>query len=350
MNVRVGKGFIVGVSVGLTGLLFSLTFVLNLWSLDNRQVVKAAARADSQPQPGSAAIQPLTGPWVVAVQPGHWEVAALPDELYRLRTSTGAQYGSVREVDINRSVAAALVPMIRARGWVPLLVPATVPPDIRADAFIALHADWGDQSDRRGWKLTPPWRASGASRKLAAAIAASFSAEPNLVHDVDGVSVNMRGYYAFNNRRFTHAASPYTPDVIIEMGFITNPADRKLLTTSPEFYAAIIMRGLEHYFASRTRTETKDLQPLELPWVAAGSSGAVVRQGPSADSPVRWRLDPGTAMMPVDESGNWYEVFVRHQFATGWISMDETVPAENPRWPMPGESRSLPQGLPAADR
>ncbi|HUX12114.1 MAG TPA: N-acetylmuramoyl-L-alanine amidase [Spirochaetia bacterium] len=350
MNVRVHKVFVVWVSVGLTGLLFSLSFVLNLWSLENGQAVKASTRTDRQPKPVVTAIQPLTGPWVVAVQPGHWEVAALPDELYRLRTSTGAQYGSVREVDINRSVAAALVPMIRARGWTPLLVPATVPPDLRADAFIALHADWGDQSDRRGWKLTPPWRASGASRKLAAAMSAAFSAEPNLVQDVDGVSVNMRGYYAFNNRRFTHAASPYTPDLIIEMGFITNPSDRRLLTTSPEFYAAIIMRGLEHYFASRTRTETDDLRPLELPWVAAGSTGAAVRQGPSPESPVRWRLDPGTVMMPVDQSGDWYEVFVRHQFATGWISKDDTVPAEDPRWPMPGENQSLPRGLPVTDR
>ncbi len=284
-------------------------------------------------------IQPLTGPWVVAVQPGHWQVAELPDELYRLRNSTGAQWGNVREVDINRAVADALVSKIRESGWTPVLVPATVPPDLRADAFIALHADWGDTADRRGWKLAPAWRASSASRKLADALARSFGQEPNLLEDADGVTVNMRGYFAFNSRRFVHASSPYTPAVLIEMGFITSPIDRKLLTTRPDYYADIITRGLKAYFADRSRSETDDLRPLQLPWVAAGANGTTVRQRPSEYAAVLWKLDPGTFLMPVDESGDWYEVFVRRHYATGWIKKADTVPAEDPHWPMPGERR-----------
>ncbi len=283
-------------------------------------------------------IQPLTGPWVVAVQPGHWQVAELPDELYRLRTSTGAEYGSVREVDINRAVADALIERIRAKGWTPILVPATVPPELRADAFVALHADWGDRPDRRGWKLAPAWRASEASRKLAQSLSQSFGAEPGLVEDADGVTVNMRGYFAFNSRRFVHASSPYSPAVLIEMGFITNVADRKLLANRPDYYADIIMRGLDAYFATRPRSETDDLLPLTLPWVAAGPGGAIVHQRPSLDSASLWNLEAGQVLMPVDVSGDWYEVFVRRHYATGWVKKSDTVQTDDPHWPMPGES------------
>lgn len=315
---------------------------------DSNGTAIASASLDVAGLVAEPPIQPLTGPWVVAIQPGHWQVAQLPDELYRLRTSTGAEWGKVREVDINRAVADALIARIREAGWTPVLVPATVPPELRADAFIALHADWGNQADRRGWKLAPAWRASSASRKLADALARSFGQEPNLVEDMDGVTVNMRGYFAFNSRRFVHASSPYTPAVLIEMGFITSPIDRKLLTTRPDYYADIVMRGLKSYFADRPRSETDDLRPLQLSWVSAGSGGAVVRQRPSADASALWTLDAGTVLMPVDESGDWYEVFVRRHYATGWIRKTDTVPSEDPHWPMPGERRgNLPRA--AAD-
>lgn len=312
---------------------------------DSSRTPLAAAELSVAGLDAEPPIRPLTGPWVVAIQPGHWQVAELPDELYRLRASTGAEWGKVREVDINRAVADSLIAKIREAGWTPELVPATVPAGLRADAFIALHADWGDQAIRRGWKLAPAWRASPASRKLANALASSFGQEPNLVEDTDGVTVNMRGYFAFNSRRFTHASSPYTPAVLIEMGFITNSIDRKLLTARPDYYADIIVRGLKSYFADRTRSETDDLRPLQLPWVSAGAGGAVVRQKPSAEAPELWALDPGTVLMPVDETGAWYEVFVRRHFATGWIRKADTTPAEDPHWPMPGERR---EGAPRA--
>lgn len=309
---------------------------------------RAAGTAGDPAAPVPAAagpmIEPLTGPWVVAIQPGHWEVSDLPYELRKLRTSSGAQYGSVREVDVNLAVARALAAQVAAAGWKPILVPATVDPQLRADAFIALHADWGATPDRRGWKLSPPWRASGASKSLADALSAAFSAQPDLVHDTDGVTVNMRGYYAFNPRRFEHAASEYTPDVLIEMGFITNATDRSLLTDHPGLFANIVMAGLEKYFAGRSRTQTADLAPMQLPWSAAGPTGASVRRTPSGDSTIIASLDPGMTIMPVDEKDGWYEVFVRHLWGTGWVRVDELVPAQDPRWPYPGSDEPTTAG------
>ena len=48
------------------------------------------------------------------------------------------------------------------------------------------------------------------------------------------VSYNMTGYYAFNSRRYHHAISQDTPAVILEMGYLTNPFERRFLTQRPE--------------------------------------------------------------------------------------------------------------------
>ncbi len=296
-----------------------------------------------------APIEPLAGPWVVAVQPGHWEVENLPDELARLRTSTGAEHGTVREVDLNRAVAAALIERIEAKGWKALLVPATVPPGLRADAFLSIHADWSSDPGMRGWKLAASWRSSGASRALLASLSEAFGGTGGLPRSPDAATVNMRGYFAFNSRRFEHASSPYTPAALLELGFLTNEEDRTLMKTNPSFYADVIVKGLERYFAGRERSRTDDLRPLDLPWVAAGPAGAVVRRSPEDASEALWTLEPDSVLLPVDESGGWYEVFVRKAWATGWVRKAETVPAEDPRWPMPGETRPSAQPLPAAE-
>lgn len=340
-----------GGAAAAVGLMLAVAF--GLWALGepartagkadgDRTSAGASVRpsASSRPEnPGKIAVSPLHGPWIVAVQAGHWGIGELPSELRRLRGDTGAVYGSVREVDINRAVAEALVARVDALGWRGILVPATVPPALRADAFIAIHADSASDGSRRGWKLSPPWRASADSRALAAALRESFAAEPDLREDVDGVTVNMRGYYAFNPRRFDHTVSPYTPATIIELGFLSNAADRAFLTGPPDFWAAIILRGLEGYFASFDRENSAALRPLELPWVAVGAGGAIVRAAPSSEAEARWSLDPGTVVLPVDLSGAWYEVFVRRSFATGWVLRSAVVETQDPHWPMPGEKR-----------
>lgn len=314
--------------------------ILLFWRMSVGEVSAATTSGRGPSESAQPPIQPLTGPWVVAVQPGHWEISQLPPELERLRTNTGAEWGTTREVNINKAVVDALVPMLEAKGWRVMVVPATVPPGLRADAFIAVHADSSTDTTRRGWKLSAPWRSSGASRELAKDLSASFSMEHNLAHDVDGVTVNMRGYFAFNNRRFYHAISPYTPATIIELGFLSNRSDRSLLTADPKYWARIIERGLATYFAGRSRSEVADLKPLELGWMAAGPGGAAVRTAPNSDAEKRWTLSEGTAVMPVDVSGDWYEIFMRHPFTTGWVPKSDLVPAKDPRWPMPGERRN----------
>ena len=327
----------------------TLVLGLGLWAAAGETPAALPQAPSAAVSPKAAPIQALAGPWVVAVQPGHWKVEELPYELRRLRVNTGAEDGGVREMDLNLAVTEALLRRIERKGWKALLVPATVPPDLRADAFLSIHADWSGDPGYRGWKLAPSWRASGASRDLAAALSAALSAAPGLVPSPDGPTVDMRGYFAFNARRFEHASSPFTPAVLLELGFVTSAEDRARLKERPDFYAEALLAGLERYFAGRNRDRTDDLRPLDLPWVAAGPEGTVVRTAPTETAPQLWKLEAGSVLLPVDVRGDWYEVFVRRFYATGWIKITDTVNAEDPRWPMPGENRPSGAPLPAAE-
>jgi N-acetylmuramoyl-L-alanine amidase len=282
------------------------------------------------PPPELAPISPLSGPIVIAIQPGHWQVADLPDELWRLRGSAGASFAGTREVDVNRGVAAALAALVEAEGWKALIVPATVPPGLRADAFVALHADWGDRPSIRGWKIADPWRASRASKRLSAAIGASMSLDPTLVEDRDGITIAMRGYFAFSYRRFAHALSPYTPAAILEMGFLTNADERRKLVGDPAYYARLVMRGLKDFISESDRGRVDELRPVVYPWVAAGLGGALARQRPDVTSRILWTIEPGSPTMPVDDRPGWYEVFLPRRRATAWVMQADLVPSAAP--------------------
>ena len=288
--------------------------------------------AASAPEPDSTAAEntvpgviPLEGPIVVALQPGHWKIDELPPEARRRPRSTGAVHGDVRELDINLAVVEALVPLLEAENWRVIVVPATVPPGLRADVFLSIHADWGADPARRGWKLAPPWRPSVASSEIAEALKESFRAEESLTEDADGVTVGMRGYFGFSSHRYHHASSPYTPAVLIELGFVTNAVDRELMVTQPEFFAGIIHRGLERHFYTRGRSDVASLVPREYETMAVGSDGAHVRQRPDHSSRLVRRLEAGSYIWPVDDTGDWYLVRLRNPFQVGWVDARSLV-------------------------
>ncbi len=273
---------------------------------------------------------------MVAIQPGHWKIEELPDKQAHRRGSTGAAYGTVREADINRAVTEALIPKLEGEGWKVLLIPATVPPELRADAFVSIHADGGNGL-RQGWKLAPSWMPSQAARDLASALHSSFASEKELVEDKDGVTIFMRGYYGFNYRRYHHAVGPYTPSVLVELGFVSNARDRKLLTTRPEYFATLIHRGLKSYFQDRKRDSVADLLPLELSrYLTVGQGGVVVRSAPRPSAPKIAEFEPGSILRPVDESGDWYEVFVRSHRTSGWLTKSEVHMTRERDWPSLG--------------
>ncbi len=308
-----------------------------------------AAVVDETSEPETVAgprVVPLQGPWVVAIQPGHWRIGELPDEHARRRANVGASHGGVREVDINVAVTEALVPLLENEGWDIQMIPATVPPGLRADALLSIHADWGADPNRNGWKLAAPWRPSPAASSLAQALRESFGAEPGLREDRNGITVGMRGYFGFASHRFHYASSPYTPAVLVELGFLTNDVERARMVEDPDFYAAVIHRGLVSYFAGRDRLETASLIPRIFEIKTVGHEGAAVRRSTTPDSGVIRHLEAGEIVRPVDEVGGWYEVRIRTPALTGWVRAADLVPFATGTAgdPAPGETGRMPGG------
>ena len=81
------------------------------------------------------------GPPSVAIQVGHLDIADSPDELKSLREDTGAEYGSIKEVDVNQNIASLVAQDLRQDHISVTILPATIPPGFYADAFVAIHAD-----------------------------------------------------------------------------------------------------------------------------------------------------------------------------------------------------------------
>jgi N-acetylmuramoyl-L-alanine amidase len=270
-------------------------------------------------------IAPLTGPITVALQPGHWKIDELPAEHARRNRTIGAIHKGIRELDINLAVVDALVPLLRAENWDVIVVPATVPPGLRADAFISIHADWASDPERRGWKLAPPWRPSDASRDLSESLKDAFRGETELPEDVGGVTVGMRGYFGFSPHRYEHATSPYTPATLIELGFVTNDTDRDLMVADPSLYAEVIHRGLVAHFSSWDRNDVASLVPQVYENLIVRDGGATVRLSPEEGGSVMLNVPSGTILRPVDKIDGWYEVRFRNPFRTGWVSSELVV-------------------------
>lgn len=187
------------------------------------------------------------GPPKVVLQVGHWKNEEVPDELHKLRGNTGASGGGKTEWEVNYDIATRTKALLEPRGITVELVPATVPPHTWADAFVAIHADGNLDPDKSGYKASTPRRdLTGDADELLSAVETAYEQATGLKKDPN-VTRNMRGYYAFSWWRYKHAVHPLTPSIILETGFLSSPADRKLLVDNPQPSAEGLAEGLINY-------------------------------------------------------------------------------------------------------
>lgn len=184
------------------------------------------------------------GPIRVGLQVGHWKNSELPDELSNLKNNGGTSSGGFPEWEVNLNIAQHAKQLLEQKGVVVDLLPATIPPGYFADAFVAIHADGSTDHSVSGFKVASPRRdISGNANKLQQIINDTYGQVTGLPHD-SNITRNMTGYYAFSWRRFDHSLHPMTPATILELGFLTNPKEAKLLIKNPSIPAEAIADAL----------------------------------------------------------------------------------------------------------
>jgi len=262
----------------------------------------------------------LLTPWRVGIQAGHWKIDELPAEQVRLRGDTGAQWGALREADVNLAIARQVAVQLEKAGIIVDLLPATVPLEYDADAFVAIHADDGGGSREAGWKVASPWRSSEASRRLRDSVAYAYALTTGLPSDRYGVSFNMRGYYAFSWTRFFHAVAPSTPAAIIETGFLTSASDRRIIVDDPDRAARGISLGIIMFLSQRAAMRPDALVPLRYAPMTVTTEQAALRYFPEEGERVSARLPAGTWVRPMNEENGWVELVVWGNFRVfGWM-------------------------------
>lgn len=187
------------------------------------------------------------GPKRVGLQAGHWRVEEVPLELKGL--GHGAYGGGKAEWQVNLDIAERAAALLREAGVEAEVLPATIPVEYKAHLFLSIHAD-GDESGRmRGYKLgRAVWSATPeADDRLMAVFGEAYGQATALPIDPVGPSRRMTAYYAFNSRRYCHAVAPGTPSAILEMGFLSNAADREVLLGDPDAAARGIATGVLRY-------------------------------------------------------------------------------------------------------
>ena len=192
-------------------------------------------------------VNAVRGPVRVGLQVGHLGAAEQPDELAELRYSTGAHWDGLDEVEANHAIVAALAARLRGRGFVVDVLPATVPPRYRADVLLSVHVDASPDQRRSGYKsahFVPARNPEEPLLKLH--LDRAVLGLTTLADDDRNVTGNMLQYYAFNNRRYRHAAHARTPALIVELGYLSNRHDRELID-EPDRLAAALEAGVVSY-------------------------------------------------------------------------------------------------------
>jgi N-acetylmuramoyl-L-alanine amidase len=220
------------------------------------QVTQVVA-AIPQPAPVPDALLPAPAVARIGIQAGHWKAMEAPDELAGLRDN-GTSFNGKAEWEVNLAIAERTAAALRERGYEVDVLPATVPPSYKADLFISIHADGNNNAAVSGYRVAGP-SASSSSRRgrrsssvtLTTAAPAVFTeraqksktfadllvktyGEATGIPLVPTVTRRMQNYYAFNARRYRHALDPSTVAVILETGFLTSPADRRIIVNDPE--------------------------------------------------------------------------------------------------------------------
>lgn len=207
-----------------------------------------------------------SGPRWVTLQVGHLHSDQYPSELAHLNDHTGAFAGGVNEVDINLAVAQKTGEFLVQRGFKVEILDAIIPISYTTDLFIAIHADGNVRSSWRGFKASAPWVSVPQSDEFVGYFYEEYGKATGLPAD-PYTSVAMADYYAFNQGTYNHAINRDVPAALLELGFVSNPIDREMLTSGSDRVAWGIANSVDRYFRSGLAGPTPSPYPSFTPTV-----------------------------------------------------------------------------------
>jgi N-acetylmuramoyl-L-alanine amidase len=245
----------------------------------------------------------------------------------QLHLSSGTSAAGYSEAQVTLDIARRVAALLESIGVAVDVLPATVPPGYSADAFVALHADGVGQTSPRGFKVATAWAASRASQRLEQALSAEYERASGLPRH-GAATADMRGYYAFNYRRYAHSIAKTTPATIVEMGFLTNPDDRALLTRSPDVAAVGIANGIVRYLNEHDPNDQAALQPPDFGvWRGNTTAGLDIRAAPHDDAQILLHIESDRPVIAFEERDRWFRVIVAGAWdVVGWVRKDGLAP------------------------
>jgi N-acetylmuramoyl-L-alanine amidase len=138
-------------------------------------------------------------------------------------------------------------------GYIVDVLPVTLPNGYLADAFVSLHGDGDGTGENSGFKMAYSTRRTPYEAELLAAIKETYGSATGLRYDSERITRNMTQYFSHAWWRFRNATSPFTPSVILEMGYVSNAGDRGLMTKKPDVVAGAIADGIVRFLDAHPR-------------------------------------------------------------------------------------------------
>ncbi len=180
----------------------------------------------------------------VALQPGHYLVGPLPEELKGISqaSSINALLFRRKEKRLALDLALRVKEKLELAGVEVDILPVQIPPRYLADAFVAIHFDWNLDPSVRGFKVAPSdFDLSSKSSQLALYL---FNSLKEIMKPYNLVTEDMSKYYAFNFKKFKHSLDSRTPAVILEVAFMSSLKEINFVQKNLDKVAEKITEGI----------------------------------------------------------------------------------------------------------
>jgi len=175
--------------------------------------------------------------------------------------------GTVREQELTKAIRRRLVRLLRADSrFEPVPCPGDIPDGVAVDAALFLHGDGSTNQAATGYSFGFP--IDPVNQKLATLIDEEFKRIPgHPPHHADNYTGGLREYYGY--RRVPTPG----PEVLVEHGFLTNPAEQAWIFRNLTRLANAEYRALCRFFNLDPELEARPLRPIGFGIASTGGNG-----------------------------------------------------------------------------